>query len=98
MTPNDCGSESTGRRGSRRFMPSDFILADQFNGREILEELMRSLDSELAITSFANPYEVLHYAGRQAPDLILTDCRMPDLDGIEFIRRLRAIPNFSDIR
>jgi two-component system, response regulator RpfG len=79
-------------------MPSDFIVADQFTGRKILEELVRSLDSELAITSFADPYEALRYAGRQAPDLILADCRMPDLDRIEFIRRLRAIPSCSDIR
>src|SRR5688572_17555287 len=74
-TPSDWGSESASRRDSRRSMPSVFIIDDQFTGRKILEELVRSVDSELAITSFADSYEALRYAGRQAPDLILTDYR-----------------------
>ncbi len=33
----------------------------------------------------------------QTPDLILSDVMMPDIDGLTFIRQLRANPKWSDI-
>ncbi len=73
------------------------IVDDQFTGRRILEELIHSMDPELVIVSFDNPYEALRHASRQAPDLVLTDYRMPDLEGVEFTRCLRDMPNCEDV-
>ncbi len=36
-------------------------------------------------------------AEQQQPDLIIADYKMPELDGVEFTRRLRALPGCADI-
>ncbi len=45
----------------------------------------------------ADAEQGLHWLGHQQPDLILLDWMLPGIDGIEFIRRLRAHENYSVI-
>ena len=35
--------------------------------------------------------------GKDAPDLIITDLRLPGLNGLELIRRIRAMPGLGNI-
>lgn len=42
--------------------------------------------------TFANPHEGLAWAKAYAPDLVIVDYMMPELDGLEFISALRAAP------
>ena len=42
----------------------------------------------------STPFEVLDLLQVQAPDLIITDYKMPGMDGAEFVRRIRA-PEFG---
>ncbi|MGH8501235.1 MAG: HD domain-containing phosphohydrolase [Gammaproteobacteria bacterium] len=92
----DWGGDAVVKQGGR-YPPSVIIVDDQFTGRKILEELIQSIDPALIVESFADPYEALRHAGRQTPDLILTDYKMPDLNGVEFTRRLRAMPSCVDV-
>lgn len=41
--------------------------------------------------------ECWHMIQKQAPDLVITDCQMPRMTGLELIRRMRDNPQTADI-
>lgn len=73
------------------------IIDDQSTGRMILSEIVRSIDKKLDVVTFGDPLEAIEYAQNQPVDLVLTDYKMPNLDGIETIRRLRRIFRDEDV-
>ncbi len=46
--------------------------------------------------SFLSPLEGLDWCMNNDPELIIVDFMMPDLNGIEFIKKIRASPNKAD--
>ncbi len=66
---------------------------------ESIRELLRlhlsaaGYDVELAPDAIAAGYMVL----RRAPDLIITDVKMPHMDGFEFVAALKADPTLPKI-
>lgn len=73
------------------------IVDDRSTARSLLEGLARSLEPGILVESFAEPQEALAYMQKITPDLIITDYRMPGMDGIEFTRRVRAERGLSDV-
>src|SRR5207253_9956093 len=73
------------------------VIDDQSTGRIVLSEIMRSLDASLEVATFADPLEGIEYARKHPVDMVLTDYKMPSLDGIEVIRRLRRIFGYEDV-
>jgi two-component system response regulator RpfG len=67
------------------------IIDDQSTGRQILEELMTSIDERVVTESFADPLAALTWARTNPPDLVLTDYKMPQMNGVEFTLRFRAL-------
>lgn len=63
------------------------IVDDDVNMRKSLEMTLGKYD-EFKITSFRNAKEALKRIDSIECDLIITDIKMPDIDGIEFLRRL----------
>ncbi len=45
------------------------------------------------VGSFTNGKDVLNFVEREQPDVVLTDIRMPDMDGLELTRRLQVYSN-----
>ena len=76
---------------------SVFIIDDQSTGRRILEELVRTIDASIRVQSFSDPIEALDRAAKNPPHLILTDYKMPVMDGVEFTKRLRRMPHCKDV-
>ena len=46
---------------------------------------------------FESPQEALTWCAHTEPDLIIVDYMMPDIDGLEFIRRVRASHKHEDV-
>lgn len=62
----------------------------------LLSHLVAKLEDCVSI-GFTVPEEGLAWCAGNVPDLVMVDYMMPELDGIEFIRRLRAIPGHEDV-
>ncbi|HEX6840023.1 MAG TPA: response regulator, partial [Stellaceae bacterium] len=73
------------------------IVDDRITNLKILERLAASLDDRIEVKTFDHPTRALESVGPEAPDLVITDFKMPDLDGAEFIRRFRALPSCTDV-
>jgi diguanylate cyclase (GGDEF)-like protein len=75
--------------------PQKVLVADDDPiNREVLGEL---LNPEYTVLLAKNGTQALEKAARLAPDLILLDVVMPDMDGYEVLRRLRADACTADI-
>jgi two-component system cell cycle response regulator len=70
--------------------PRLLIVDDSPVALAFLEAVFRGAHYEVETAS--NGVEGLDKALRNAPDLIVTDGLMPDVDGFELVRRLRAHP------
>ena len=88
-------------RAEVRVLPSArntvMVVDDQSTGRAILEQVVRSLDERVAVEGFARPVDAVVWATRHISDLVLVDYMMPDMDGIEFVKRLRALPGYEHV-
>ncbi len=95
---------SSGTHGDSHAAPPDewasgfiMIVDDRGTARSLLEGLARSIEAGLRVESFAEPQAALDRAAALTPDLIISDYRMPGMDGIEFTRRIRAMPRLEEV-
>jgi len=73
------------------------VVDDQSTSRAILEQVLRALDDRIMVKSFARPVDAIVWATRQVADLVLVDFAMPDMNGTELVRRLRAMPGYEHV-
>ena len=73
------------------------IVDDRVTNRNIFAKLAASIEAGIVVRTFGDPVEALGWLAGNTPDLIITDYKMPHLDGAEFIRRFREIPKAVDI-
>ncbi|MEJ2480711.1 MAG: response regulator [Acidihalobacter sp.] len=83
-------SQDTGAQAELN-SPQVIILDDQRVGRAVLSEIIRSLDSDIRVEACSDPQVALSMAAQNPPDLVITDYKMPEMDGLEFTRRLRNL-------
>lgn len=78
-------------------MPNVVIVDDQATDRQILEQLTRNLAADIDVHAFRAPSDALAWLRHHQPDLLLVDYRMPEMDGVAFIRACADIPSCAGI-
>ncbi len=71
-------------------MPQILIVDDNATNLTLFRHLLRKID-DTEVVCFDDPVSALSWCELHEPDMILVDYMMPDVDGLEFIRRLRRI-------
>ena len=72
------------------------IVDDNATNLTLLSGLSRTLSSS-PVVAFDDPLLALEWCAHDQPDLVLLDYMMPQIDGHEFIRRFRALPEQAEV-
>ena len=74
------------------------IVDDESTGRSILTKIIQQVEDDVSVTAFDNPLDALKWLDDNHPDLIITDYRMPDMNGVELIRQIQEKPGSQNIQ
>ncbi len=66
--------------------PKVWVIDDDRSIRWVLDRALRK--AEMHVTCFSNAVGVMEALQREQPDVILTDIRMPGIDGLELLRQV----------
>ena len=72
------------------------IIDDHQTNLILFSFLVKKIEG-VATQEFTSPQEALTWCETNDPDLVLVDYMMPDMDGLEFIKRFRAMPGKSNL-
>jgi two-component system response regulator RpfG len=65
------------------------IVDDESTGRSILEKVIQRIEDDIEVISFSSALQALEWLRINMVDLIITDYRMPEMNGVDFIKRVR---------
>jgi len=78
-------------------MAAILILDDKSTNRNIYSRLAQTIEEGAVVHAFASPKEALEWLEGNCPSLIITDFRMPGMDGAEFTKHVRGSSNGIDV-
>lgn len=84
--PRSRGTAGDRAEGQR---PVRVLLVD--DEPSVVQALSRLVRGRYATTAVTSPHEALRHLGRDAFDVVVSDLRMPELDGISFLARVRDL-------
>lgn len=73
------------------------VVEDDPDARALYELHMTGWDLPTELDTAANGFEALLKIGASRPDLLITDLRMPGIDGVQMIRALRSSDSTRDL-
>src|SRR5436190_18659839 len=73
------------------------IIDDLFSSRLLLAEIVRQIDGKLNLELFDTPGRALEFARNNRVDMVLTDYKLPEFDGVQLVRQLRALSHCVDV-
>lgn len=75
--------------------PSILVVDDDPTFCDIMAEILRMYEADVSTATSAD--DAMAMMEHFSPDLILTDVMMPEIDGLTFVRRLRAGGPFARV-
>jgi len=76
-------------------LPDILIIDDSPTNLKLLRVLL--LSEGFSVRSAVHAAQALAELERSVPDAILTDLQLPDMDGLELTRRIKADPRFATV-
>lgn len=71
------------------------VVEDNISNQQVVREILRRVDVEVTVAN--SGLEALELLEQRSFDTILMDIEMPDLDGLQTTRLIRADPRFRDL-
>jgi two-component system, response regulator RpfG len=76
---------------------SVLIVDDQSTSRTILTHVVKNINSKIKVVEKNNPEQALEWATQHTADLVFVDYVMPEMNGIEFVRLLKTLPQYESV-
>jgi len=73
------------------------IVDDESTGRTILQKVIQTIAKDLRVIGFDHAQSALDWLKINKADLVITDYRMPKINGVEFIKKIRQINGYESI-
>ena len=72
-----------------------FVVDDHADSLDVAVHLLRACGA--TVLTATNGAEALERLGGQIPDVVVTDLRMPVMDGVELLQQIRETPRVSKV-
>lgn len=76
---------------------SVLVVDDQSTSRTILSHVVKSINAKTKIIEKNNPEEALEWATEHTADLVFVDYVMPEMNGVDFVRLLKTLPEYESV-
>ena len=76
---------------------SVLIVDDQSTSRTILSLVVRSINPKIKVIEKTDPEQALEWATEHTAVLVFVDYVMPEMNGIDFVRLLKTLPNYESV-
>jgi two-component system, response regulator RpfG len=73
------------------------IVDDQSTSRTILTHVVKSINPEIKVIEKTNPEQALEWATEHKADLVFVDYVMPEMNGTDFVRLLKTLPQYESV-
>jgi two-component system response regulator RpfG len=73
------------------------IVDDESTGRTILQKIIQKIDNDLDVRGFNCAEQALDWLENNQADLIITDYRMPVINGVQLIERVRCMRDLESV-
>jgi two-component system, response regulator RpfG len=73
------------------------IVDDQSTSRTILSQVIRGISPNIKVVEKSNPESALEWAAQNIADLVFVDFLMPRMNGIDFIRLIKMLPDYTSV-
>ena len=80
-------------RSARKFRQTALLIDDQSIVLDIHAAILKSLKMDLKIVKMTDPAEALEWMKNKQVDLIITDFRMHQMDGMQFVQAIKNACN-----